>query len=197
MAPTKLADARGEAPALKTAVLSRLHFGDLHITGASERNDRDLLELIDAANRRLAGAVDFATALRRSSDWRAKQSRFPCPSRPHMTLTALPTTSAARLSPLGPQGVFQIFPQPISIGNMHTLAVFKDRQKLFETSDVASDQFRGCDRSSLASKDGFAFCNMSLRLRQSPLNRIAVHVAKRNMMCIGNTNSPHPAQLLQ
>ena len=26
-----------------------------------------------------------------------------------------------------PQGVFQIFPQPISISNMHTLAVFKDR----------------------------------------------------------------------
>jgi hypothetical protein len=45
----------------------------------------------------------------------------------HMTLTALPMTSAARLSPLGPRGVFQIFPQPISIGNMHTLAVFKDR----------------------------------------------------------------------
>src|ERR1035441_9860129 len=36
-------------------------------------------------------------------------------------------TSAARLSPSGPQRVFQIFPQPISIGNMHTLGVFKDR----------------------------------------------------------------------
>jgi hypothetical protein len=37
-------------------------------------------------------------------------------------------------------GVFQIFLRPISTGNMHTLAVFKDRQKLFETSDGASDQ---------------------------------------------------------
>ena len=80
---------------------------------------------------------------------------------------------------------------------MRNLSVSKVRRKLFETTHVASDQFRGCDRSSLASKDGFAFCDMSLRLRQSPLNRIAVHVAKRNMMCIGNTNSPHPAQLFQ
>ena len=71
---------------------------------------------------------------------------------------------------------------------MHTLAVFKDRQKLFETSDVASDQFRGRDRGSLASEDDFAFCDMSLRLRQSPLNKIAVHVASRTMVCIGNTN---------
>jgi hypothetical protein len=36
-------------------------------------------------------------------------------------------TSAPLLSPLGPRGVFQFFPQTISIGNMHTLAVFKDR----------------------------------------------------------------------
>ena len=114
-----------------------------------------------------------------------------------MISTALPMTSAARFSPLGPRGVFQILPQPISIGNMHTLAVFKDRSKLFETSDVASDQFRGRDRGSLASKDDFAFCDMSLRLRQSPLNKIAVHAANHTMVCIGNTNSPHLAQLFQ
>jgi len=105
--------------------------------------------------------------------------------------------SAAHLSPLGPRGVFQFFPQPISIGNMHTLAVFKDRQKLFETSDVASDQFRGRDRSSLASKDHIAFCDMLLGLSQSPLNRIAVHAVNLTTVSIGNTNSPHPAQLFQ
>ena len=74
---------------------------------------------------------------------------------------------------------------------MHTLAVFKDGQKLFETSDVASDQFRGRDRSSLASKDHIAFCDMPLRLSQSPLNEIAVHAANHTTMSIGNTNSPH------
>ena len=92
-----------------------------------------------------------------------------------------------------PQGVFQISPQPISIGNMHTLTVFKDRKKLFETRDVASNSFRGHDRSSLASKDGLALCDMSLRLSQSPLNKIAVHAAKHTTLCIGNTNSTHPA----
>jgi hypothetical protein len=44
-----------------------------------------------------------------------------------MTLTASPVTSAGRFSPLGPRGIFQIIPKPISIGEMHTLTVFKDR----------------------------------------------------------------------
>lgn len=41
-------------------VLSWLHFGDLHITEAHEPNYRNLLALIDTANRHLAGHVDFA-----------------------------------------------------------------------------------------------------------------------------------------
>lgn len=43
-----------------SAVLSWLHFGDLHLTDPGEPNHRDLLALIDAANRNLAGGVDFA-----------------------------------------------------------------------------------------------------------------------------------------
>jgi hypothetical protein len=68
------------------------------------------------------------------------------------------------------------------MGNMHTLAVFKDRQKLFETRDVASDSFRGRNRGSLTSKDAGALCDMSLRLHQSRLNEIAVHDAKHTMV---------------
>ena len=60
MAPAKLADACGEAPALNIAVLSWLHFGELQITGADEHNYRDYLKLIDAANRYLAGVIDVA-----------------------------------------------------------------------------------------------------------------------------------------
>jgi hypothetical protein len=46
--------------ATENTVLSWVHFGDLHMTIAGERNHQDFLELIDAANRHLAGAVDFA-----------------------------------------------------------------------------------------------------------------------------------------
>ncbi|GAN77671.1 metallophosphoesterase family protein [Acidisphaera rubrifaciens] len=42
------------------AVVTWLHFGDLHITVAQAENHRDFLALIDMANRHLAGAVDFA-----------------------------------------------------------------------------------------------------------------------------------------
>jgi hypothetical protein len=80
---------------------------------------------------------------------------------------------------------------------MHTLAVFKDRQKLFEACDVAPNSFRGHNRNSLASKDGLALCDMSLGLRQSPLNKIAVHAARHTIVSVDNTNSPHPAQLFQ
>jgi hypothetical protein len=62
---------------------------------------------------------------REAPRWPALSVSLPVATR--MTLTALPMTSAARFSPLVPRSLFQIFPQPISIGNMHTLAVFKDR----------------------------------------------------------------------
>ncbi len=41
-------------------ILSWVHFGDLHITEAGEQNHRDFAALIEAANRHLAGRVDFA-----------------------------------------------------------------------------------------------------------------------------------------
>jgi hypothetical protein len=86
-----------------------------------------------------------------------------------MIRTALPMTSAGRFSPLGPVGIFQIFPQPFSIGNMQTLALFKDGEKLFGTRHIASASFHGRNRRSLASKDDFALCDVPLRLRQSLL----------------------------
>jgi 3',5'-cyclic-AMP phosphodiesterase len=42
------------------AVLSWVHFGDLHLTAAGEQNHRDFLALIDIANRHLAARVNFA-----------------------------------------------------------------------------------------------------------------------------------------
>ena len=69
-------------------------------------------------------------------------------------------------------------PQPISIGNMPTLAVFKDRKKLLAKRGVASASFPCRDHSSLPSKDDLALCDMSLRLRESHLYKIAVHTAK-------------------
>ncbi|KWV57626.1 hypothetical protein AS156_38600 [Bradyrhizobium macuxiense] len=41
-------------------VVSWVHFGDLHITGADEQNYQDFLTLIAHANANLAGGVDFA-----------------------------------------------------------------------------------------------------------------------------------------
>ena len=40
--------------------VSWIHFGDLHITESGAPNHRDLLTLIEVANTRVAGAVDFA-----------------------------------------------------------------------------------------------------------------------------------------
>jgi hypothetical protein len=40
--------------------LAWLHFGDLHITSDEQQNYRDLLALIDDANKHLRGAIDFA-----------------------------------------------------------------------------------------------------------------------------------------
>jgi 3',5'-cyclic-AMP phosphodiesterase len=42
------------------SVMSWVHFGDLHLTREGEQNHRDFLALIDAANRHLAGRVNFA-----------------------------------------------------------------------------------------------------------------------------------------
>jgi 3',5'-cyclic-AMP phosphodiesterase len=42
------------------SVVSWVHFGDLHLTRDGEQNHRDFLALIDAANRHLAGRVNFA-----------------------------------------------------------------------------------------------------------------------------------------
>ncbi len=42
------------------ALLSWLHFGDLHITRAGEQNHADLVALIDVANQHLAGRISFA-----------------------------------------------------------------------------------------------------------------------------------------
>ena len=35
-------------------------------------------------------------------------------------------TSPERFSPLGPVGIFQIYPEPISVGKVQTLAMFKE-----------------------------------------------------------------------
>jgi Icc protein len=42
------------------SMLSRVHFGDLHITGEDEQNYRDFLALIEDVNTHLAGHIDFA-----------------------------------------------------------------------------------------------------------------------------------------
>jgi 3',5'-cyclic-AMP phosphodiesterase len=41
-------------------VLSWVHFGDLHITQASEQNHWDFFALINKANQQLAGRISFA-----------------------------------------------------------------------------------------------------------------------------------------
>jgi hypothetical protein len=41
-------------------MISWIHFGDLHISGQDEQNHRDLLQLIDEANRYLASGITFA-----------------------------------------------------------------------------------------------------------------------------------------
>jgi hypothetical protein len=43
-----------------SGVLSWVHFGDLHITGAHEQNHHDFLALIEHANSHLAGDINFA-----------------------------------------------------------------------------------------------------------------------------------------
>jgi Icc protein len=40
--------------------ISRLHFGDLHITTEDQPNYRDFLALIDDANENIADGIDFA-----------------------------------------------------------------------------------------------------------------------------------------
>jgi hypothetical protein len=47
-------------PEPSNAVLSWIHFGDLHLTRPEEQNNRDFKALIRHANENLTGQIDFA-----------------------------------------------------------------------------------------------------------------------------------------
>jgi hypothetical protein len=79
---------------------------------------------------------------------------------------------------------------------MPTLAVFKDRKKLLAKCGVASASFPCRDHSSLPSKNDLALCDMSLRLRESHLYKIAVHTAKATTGHRGRDLAPFTMRVL-